>query len=132
VAMKEWLTKQNALPGGKLPIFDARHNVDAVGANGLNWISAINPNAANGPAVQYMTFNTPVGAAADAVCGRVVFSNLHVGAGTQGGLADDPQAAFPDGCKTVDLSAQQKALEFMLFDLSSCIQKDDLPVTPPR
>jgi hypothetical protein len=132
VAMKEWLTKLNALPGGKLPIFDARHNVDAVGANGLNWISAINPNAANGPAVQYMTFNTPVGAAADAVCGRVVFSNLHVGAGTQGGLADDPQAAFPDGCKTVDLSAQQKALEFMLFDLSSCIQKDDLPVTPPR
>ena len=132
VAMKDWLGKQSALNAGKLPIFDARHNVDAVGANGLNWISAINPNASNGSAVQYMTFNTPVGAAADAVCGRVVFSNLHVGAGTQGGVADDPQAAFPDGCKTTDLSAQQKALEFMLFDLSSCIQKDDTAVVPPR
>ena len=132
VAMKDWLTKQNALSSGKLPIFDARHNVDAVGTNGLDWISAVNPNASNGPAVQYLTFNTPVGAAADAVCGRVVFSNLHVGAGSQGGVSDDPQAPFPDGCKTGDLSAQQKALEFMLFDLSSCIQKDDTEVVAPR
>jgi hypothetical protein len=132
VAMKEWLTKQSALSGGKLPVFDARHNVDAVGAGGLEWISAINPNAGNGPAVQYMSFNTPVGAADDAVCGRVVFSNLHVGAGTQGGVSDDPQAPFPDGCQTVDLSAQQKALEFMLFDLSSCVQKDDAPIVGPR
>jgi len=128
VAMKEWLTNQNALSSGKLPIFDARHDVDAVGPNALDWISAKNPNAANGPAVQYLTFNTPVGAAADAVCGRVVLSNLHVGAGSQGGVSDDPQAAFPDGCKTADLSPQQKALEFMLFDLSSCIEKDDTEV----
>jgi hypothetical protein len=132
IAMKDWLTKQGALSGGKLPIFDARHNVDAVGSNALDWISALNPNASNGPAVQYMTFNTPVGAAEDAVCGRVVFSNLHVGAGTQAGLSDDPQAAFPTGCQTQDLSAQQKALEFMLFDLSSCIQKDDAAIQPPR
>lgn len=132
VAMKEWLTNQSALSGGKLPIFDARHNVDAVGASGLNWITANNPNVGNTPAVQYMSFNTPVGAADDAICGRVVFSNLHVGAGTQGGLTDDPQAPFPDGCQTVDLSAQQKALEFMLFDLSSCVQKDDSAIVAPR
>lgn len=132
VAMKEWLKNQNALNAGKLPIFDARHNVDAVGPSGLDWISALNPNASNRRAVQYLTFNTPVGAAADAVCGRVVFSNLHVGAGVQAGVSDDPQAAFPDGCKTSDLSAQQKALEFMLFDLSSCIQKDAAAVVAPR
>lgn len=132
VAMKDWLSKQNALAGGKLPIFDARHNVDAVGSSALNWISALNPNASNMSAVQYMTFNTPVGASADDVCGRVVFSNLHVGAGEQAGKTDDPQAPFPDGCNTVDLSAQQKALEFMLFDLSSCVQKDDSAIVPPR
>lgn len=131
VAMKEWLGNQSALSGGKLPIFDARHNVDAVSTSGLDWISAPNPNA-GGTAVQYMSFNTPVGAADDAVCGRVVFSNLHVGAGSQGGVSDDPQAPFPDGCATVDLSAQQKALEFMLFDLSSCVQKDDSVIVAPR
>jgi hypothetical protein len=132
VAMKDWLEKQGALSGGKLPIFDARHNVNAVNVDGLNWIEAVNPNEGGSKAVQYMTFNTPVGAAEDKVCGRVVFSNLHVGAGEQSGVSDDPTsaAAFPDGCKTVDLSAQQKALEFMLFDLSSCVQKDDAPVLP--
>jgi hypothetical protein len=132
VAMKDWLTQQNALVGGKLPIFDARHNVDAVSAGGLQWISLPNPNAASINAVQYMSFNTPVGAADAAVCGRVVFSNLHVGAGMQGGVSDSPQAAFPDGCQTTDLSAQQKALEFMLFDLSSCVQKDDAAIQAPR
>jgi hypothetical protein len=131
VAMKEWLTNQGALAGGQLPIYDARHNVDAVSASGLDWISAPNANV-GGTAVQYMSFNTPVGAADDAVCGRVVFSNLHVGAGMQNGVSDDPQAPFPDGCATVDLSAQQKALEFMLFDLSSCIQKDDSAIVAPR
>jgi hypothetical protein len=132
MAMKDWLNAQNALTSGKLPIFDARHNVDVVNAGGLNWISLVNTNASNVPAVQYMSFNTPVGAADDAVCGRVVFSNLHVGAGMQGGVSDSPQAPFPDGCQTTDLSAQQKALEFMLFDLSSCVQKDDSAIVGPR
>lgn len=134
VAMKEWLDKQGALSNGKLPIFDARHNVNGVNSTALNWIEAVNPSEGNSKAVQYMTFNTPVGAAEDAVCGRVVFSNLHVGAGQQGGKTDDPTSAsvFPDGCKTTDLSAQQKALEFMLFDLSSCVQKDDENVQVPK
>jgi hypothetical protein len=132
VAMREWLTQQNALVSGKLPVFDARHNIDAVGKDGLAWISASNPNAGNQPAIQYMSFNTPVGAADDAVCGRVVLSDLHVGAGSDASGTDDPQGAFPDGCKTTELTAQQKALEFMLFDLSSCIQNDGSAVRPPK
>jgi len=83
-------------------------------------------------AVQYMTFNTPIYAGEDAVCGRVVYSNLHVAAGAQNAVIDEPSEPFPTGCKTADLSAQQKALEFMLFDLSSCVQKDDTSIVPPR
>jgi hypothetical protein len=134
VAMSEWLTKQNALSGGKLPIYDARHNIDQVSAQALSWITAPSASipAPNDKPVQYMTFNTPIGAADSAVCGRVVVSDIHVAAGQQGAVSDDAQAAFPDGCKTTELSAQQKALEFMLFDLSSCIQKDDAPIVGPK
>jgi len=138
VAMKDWLTKQQALSaGGKLAMLDARHNADAVNAGGFNWIQAtsestLEPGLAGKPAVQYMTFNAPVGAPDDQICGRVVFTNLHVGAGTEGSTTDDPTKAFPTSCQTKNLSAQQKALEFMLFDLSSCIQKDDLPPDAPK
>lgn len=133
-AMKEWLTAQSALnPDGTLPIYDARHNIDAVAdGKALAWLNVTNPNASNANAVQYMSFNAPVGAPEDQICGRVVFSDLHVGGGP--GVQDDPTSAvaFPAGCVSTDLSAQQKALEFMLFDLSSCVQKDDNPVSIPK
>jgi hypothetical protein len=56
-------------------------------------------------------------------------SDVHASLGG-GNLAT---VAFPDRCATLatDLSPQEKALEFMLFDLSSCVQKDDKPVVPP-
>lgn len=130
-AMKAWLKNTDSLTesGDRLPLFEMRHNVNAVTPNkALSWITVNNPaqGAANKLAHEYVSFNTPVGAADDKVCGRVVYSDLHVGAG------DTPGAAFPDECKTKDLTPQQKALEFMLFDLSSCIQKDDQAPSVPK
>ena len=80
------------------------------------------------PVVEYFSLTTPVGSAN--VCGRMVFSDVHV---SQGG-GTNAAVPFPTRCGAIptDLSPQQKALEFMLFDLSSCAQiETGVPVPPP-
>lgn len=71
--------------------------------------------------VKYFTFNVPISAPPAKQCGRVVFSDIHVfpAGGEQ----------WPSGCGPMkDLAPQQKALEFLFFDLSACVQSDsDVP-----
>jgi hypothetical protein len=85
------------------------------------------PWIARGPsAVRYFTFNTPIGAPREEQCGRFVFADLHAF-----GLGGSD---FPDGCPKdrAALSAQQLALEFLLFDLFACVDDDAVPPAPPR
>jgi hypothetical protein len=86
----------------------------------------------NGNIVEY-AFNTPVGKPATEQCGRVVFSNFHVIKATEdyaAGAATD--RAFPSGCNSGDLSANELALAFLFFDLGSCIQDDAVAPGAPR
>jgi hypothetical protein len=131
VALQQWLGNVGALSGGKLAITDSKHNADvsATNTNSQPWITA-DSSASSPNATEYFSFNTPVGSAADKVCGRVVYSDLHVGAASN----DYPSLnmVVPTNCGTGDLSPQEKALEFMLFDLSACVVPDDTQPVPPQ
>lgn len=63
------------------------------------------------------------------LCGRFVYTGLHVDSAetsTHPSDLDDLAKAlpFPSCCAQGDLSPQEKAIEFMLFDLSSCLSLD--------
>jgi hypothetical protein len=75
------------------------------------------------------------------VCGRIVYSDLHVGGGP--GIAiqntGDPDypnnnkmaGTVPSGCANRPLTPQEDALEFMLFDLTSCLVPPGSTTPPP-
>ena len=130
VAFAQWMKNTSALAAdGTVRIEEARHNanVDVAANKGSQpWITNADPAV---PATQYFTFNTPLEAAPDAQCGRVVYSDLHVGAASKDYKAGI--TTVPEGCTDADLTPQEKALEFMLFDLSSCVTPDSVPPTPP-
>jgi hypothetical protein len=75
----------------------------------------------------YFSFNTPVGTDPTTQCGRAIFSDVH--------LAESPFGAFPTYCATdpnmSDHAPNELALEFLFFDLSSCVQNDTQPPPPP-
>jgi hypothetical protein len=77
--------------------------------------------------VQQFSFNTPYGAPDGATCGRVAYSGFHVAA-TGGGTSPFASSTFPTHC-TGDLTAQEKVLLYMLFDLGACVGADP-PVVP--
>jgi hypothetical protein len=130
-AMAEWLGNVGALQNGQLPIAMARHNANVTAAHtpSTPWIVAAQGSRAAG-ATQYFSFDTPIEAATtpDAqFCGRIVYSDLHVGAASR----DNPVVPVPDSCAMGPLSAQEAALEFMLFDLSSCLTPNEAPPRLP-
>jgi hypothetical protein len=134
VSLQKWLTNVNALgkngvPMSELSIYDPRYNAVVGTSNTASqpWILAdAMAGSADKGHTMYFSFDTPVNAAAGAdggapnYCGRAVFSDLHIGAAVN----DQPPT-----CKQQDLSPQEKALEFMLFDLSACVVSDT--VAPP-
>jgi hypothetical protein len=122
-ALADWLQSlQATTTRGQINLTATEHSVDAVMAGTQSWISTSDSHT------QYLTFNTPIEAPVADQCGRVVFTDLHVGSG--GGVShfDTP---FPTGCSTtLTMSPQERALEFMLFDLSSCVQPESVPPVP--
>jgi hypothetical protein len=86
-------------------------------ARGLEWIGT-------GSSAKYISFNTPIDVPPAKQCGRFVISDVHAAGGGSGG--ED----LPRSCP--GLNAQLAALEFMFFDLSSCVQDETKPPEPPK
>src|SRR5262249_18702926 len=122
-----WLANLGATPTpGQIALTGAEHSVDSdLPPTSQQWIYSVNP----GPSVQYLPFNTPVEVPTPRQCGRVVFTDIHVGSG--GGDSSDAATPFPMGCTSTTSTPQQLALEFMFFDLSSCIQPETMRPVPP-
>ena len=131
-AFAQWLSNVGASPvAGTLGVLESRHDVVAVRPGSTRWLYGTVPASSPPESVQHLTFNTPFGDAGTLpsgeippLCGRVVYSDFHVTAGaTSGGNT------FPDACVAGPLTGQEKALEFMLFDLSACVQDDHFAPT---
>jgi hypothetical protein len=139
-ALQTWLQNVGALDGsGLLQINYAKHNVQSTNSPPVQpWINITQNNGIAPGSSQYFSFDTgttPQGGA----CGRVVYSDMHVSGGpsvsTGGVPADYPGFNFggvvPSGCASHPLTPQEKALEFMIFDLNSClVPPGQNPVAP--
>jgi hypothetical protein len=125
----QWLQAAGALSGTGINLTGVADSVGTVTAGTTErWIySQSVPDTGD---VKYLSFNTPIGGVPDAgsvmdvmtYCGQAVFTDLHAGAAPMGDL--------PGSCKAQDLSAQEKALEYLFFDLSACVHDETRP--PPN
>jgi hypothetical protein len=157
VALNTWLGEVSALGQAGVPAADVsvaapRYNASVTTqAPSQSWIQLDPSTATSTSPTLYFSFDTPVGATAASdggaqYCGRAVFSGLHVGGASYDGVNCSGTGAGgggegcntghvaaappPTGCDTTHpLSPQEKVLEFMLFDLSSCVIPDTIPPT---
>ena len=125
LAFSKWLKNVGASPDGQtIALNSPSGNINAARGNSQQWITS-----KGGPKVKYMSLNTPVNLAPKDQCGRAVISTLHVSSET-GGTAN--KATMPEKCSNTPLTAQEKALLFLMFDLSSCVTDDKEPPVVPN
>jgi hypothetical protein len=132
---------QGGVSATELSIYQPRYNVVVGATNPYSqpWFTSATGKAGQ---TMYFSFDTPLaGIPGDGgtknYCGRAVFADMHVGGDTDvdndtvnggGGFGGGGGNPPPAGCDNTELSPQEKALEFMLFDLSSCVSLDSKPI----
>jgi hypothetical protein len=133
IALAKWLVNVGAsMTPGQMTVEYPRDNLQAVDMTlAREWITVESPKYPDAPkAVEYMSFNAPLMVPEEQICGRAVYTDLHVASVDNNNTAN--ALGFPASCEQRDLSAQEKAVAFMLFDLSACVQSEDKPIKPPR
>ncbi|MGE0867035.1 MAG: carboxypeptidase-like regulatory domain-containing protein [Kofleriaceae bacterium] len=112
-AFAEWLVETGASTVyGEVPLVMRTNDVSTVVPPTQRWLYS--RTVGTGPqTTDFLSFETPVGAASGEHCGKVVHAGMHVSAGYV-------DSNFPVSC-TAELTPNEKALVFLLFDLGSCI-----------
>ncbi len=109
---------------GQVEISTLRWDLSGVNAPTQSWLT-LNPDVttSSNPVMQF-SFNTPFGAAAAAQYGRVLFNEYHVE-----NVSESGNPIFPAECPTLSAAeiAQEKMLEYALFDLSNFVVPIVLP-----
>ena len=124
IAFAQWLVYSGASAvAGQVPIGVSRHDFfTPIAATAQEWLYATNPDT---DTPLHYTFDTPVGTPAASQCGRVLYSDFHVT-----DVVASSSQNYPTECTTTPMTAQEKVLEFMIFDLASCIQGNPPPPPP--
>jgi hypothetical protein len=117
-----WLGEVGALSGpDQITLAATRFDVSSVNAPSEQFIFASNPQQT----LQF-DFYTPVGSPMAQQCGRVIYSDFHV----IDQVPSTSEITFPAECDMSPMTPQEKALEFMLFNLASCVPAPHGPCTP--
>ncbi|MET0595983.1 MAG: hypothetical protein ABW133_25000 [Polyangiaceae bacterium] len=124
-----WLAATGALTRTSPPqmsIRGAHADLGTLGTNQELWMSSFAPTT-----TQLAIAGAPQGAKPDEACGRLAFADFHLAGPAV------PGATFPSECSAdLTLSPEEKALEYVLFDLASCTgartTPPKLPPLPPR
>lgn len=125
-AFSQWLVNVGASQtAGQLVIAKAQKSAKVANA------PMAQPWVQTAGAIQYMSVNTPVEMATtpEQQCGRFIHTDLHV-AGNSTSFSDQA-TPFPNACDTGELTPEEKALAFMIFDLSNCVMQEDQTPEPP-
>jgi hypothetical protein len=135
-ALAKWLVAVEATKTlGEIPISQPRENVGGVHSAAQRWVYSKTQNRSTRDEIpqstKYLSVNTPVAKPAAEQCGKFVYADMHL----YGGDEQEPATAlpndqFPTSCGTT-LTPEEKALAFLFFDLSSCVQDETKPPAPP-
>jgi hypothetical protein len=124
--------------GISIPLTDTYPSVNAAGPpmypGSTQWIYNAPSAWSSLGSTSYLSFNTPIGKPTTDQCGRAVFSGVHVylpDTVAEGGGGTFPTECGTEGGMAAEYAVNQKALEFLFFDLSSCVQDDTAPPTMP-
>jgi len=138
--MADWYSNNNAKIGptwggeayGYVGLTDIRADMGKLDPTLLNagtatpWLFA--GDVKNAYDAYYFSFNTPVSTNPTGQCGRAIYSDVHLDSGYSG--------TFPSYCpsnpNTSDHAPNELALEFLFFDLASCVQNDTQPPILPN